>query len=154
MEDNNKKPKHGIEITTPFRHSIPVQLRFNDIDILGHLNNSVYFTLFDLGKTRYFEAVHGDKIDWMTVDIVIANINCDFMAQTYYDEPLEVRTQTLKIGEKSILLAQQVYNTATGVVKAQCTCVMVSFDIATGQSKPLAEHWRNALQAFEQRPLA
>ena len=59
MADNNKKPKHGIEITTPFRHSIPVQLRFNDIDILGHLNNSVYFTLFDLGKTRYFEAVHG-----------------------------------------------------------------------------------------------
>ena len=154
MADNNKKHKYGIEITTPFHHSIPVQLRFNDIDILGHLNNSVYFTLFDLGKTQYFNAVRGEQIDWMTADIVIANVNCDFMAQTFYHEPLEVRTQTLKMGEKSIVLAQQVYNSDTGEVKAQCTCVMVSFDIATGLSKPLAEHWRTSLQAFEQRPLA
>lgn len=27
-----------------FRHSVPVQLRFNDLDPLGHVNNSVYFT--------------------------------------------------------------------------------------------------------------
>ena len=154
MADNNKKHKHGIEIITPFHHSIPVLLRFNDIDILGHLNNSVYFTLFDLGKTQYFNAVRGEQIEWMTADIVIANVNCDFMAQTFYHEPLEVRTQTLKMGEKSIVLAQQVYNSDTGEVKAQCTCVMVSFDIATGLSKPLAEHWRTSLQAFEQRPLA
>ncbi|MGN0214335.1 MAG: acyl-CoA thioesterase [Muribaculaceae bacterium] len=153
MAENCKKPKHGIEITTPFHHTIPVQLRFNDIDILGHLNNSVYFSLFDLGKTRYFEAVRGGSIDWLTADIVIANINCDFVSQTFYDEPLEVRTQTLKMGEKSILLAQQVYNTATGEVKVQCTCVMVSFDVETGKSKPLSEQWRTALQTFEQRHL-
>ncbi|MGM9803727.1 MAG: acyl-CoA thioesterase [Muribaculaceae bacterium] len=151
MQQENKKQKHGLEITTPFRHSIPVQLRFNDIDILGHLNNSVYFALFDLGKTRYFNAVRGEVIDWMSADIVIANVNCDFLAQTFYDEPLEVRTQTIRMGEKSIMLAQQVYNTATGEVKAQCTCVMVSFDLTTGCSKPLANHWRDAIQAFEQR---
>ena len=27
-----------------FKHSVPVQLRFNDADALGHVNNSVYFT--------------------------------------------------------------------------------------------------------------
>lgn len=32
---------------TTFRHSVPVQLRFNDLDPLGHVNNSVYFTFYD-----------------------------------------------------------------------------------------------------------
>lgn len=36
-------------------HKLKVQLRFNDIDILGHLNNTVYFSLYDLGKARYME---------------------------------------------------------------------------------------------------
>ena len=31
-----------------FKHSVPVQLRFNDADALGHVNNSVYFTFYDL----------------------------------------------------------------------------------------------------------
>ena len=35
-----------------FKHSVPVQLRFNDADALGHVNNSVYFTFYDLGKTE------------------------------------------------------------------------------------------------------
>jgi len=153
MEDKSGKQKHGIVIDTPFRHSMPVQLRFNDIDVLGHLNNSVYFTLFDLGKTDYFKQVRGENVDWMKADIVIANINCDFLAQTFFDEKISVRTQTIRLGEKSILLAQQVYNNVTGEVKAQCTCVMVSFDIATGKTKPLADHWRNAIQKFEERTL-
>ena len=38
-----------------FKHSVPVQLRFNDADALGHVNNSVYFTFYDLGKTEYFK---------------------------------------------------------------------------------------------------
>ena len=43
--------------TPDFHHSIPVQIRFNDIDMLGHVNNTVYFSFFDLGKARYFEEV-------------------------------------------------------------------------------------------------
>lgn len=153
MEEAKKKQKHGVVITTPFLHIVPVQMRFNDIDVLGHLNNSVYFSFFDLGKTSYFSKVRGENVDWMKADIVIANINCDFLAQTFFHEPIEVRTQTIKMGEKSIVLAQQVCNSDTGEVKAQCLCVMVSFDITTGKSKPLSENWRSALQRFEGRSL-
>ena len=28
------------------KHSIPIQLRFNDTDALGHVNNSTYFSFF------------------------------------------------------------------------------------------------------------
>ena len=42
MKENEKAVK--MEESPAFRHSIPVQMRFNDIDVLGHINNSVYFS--------------------------------------------------------------------------------------------------------------
>ena len=35
------------------KHQVPVQLRFNDTDALGHVNNSTYFSFYDLGKSEY-----------------------------------------------------------------------------------------------------
>lgn len=37
-----------------YRHHQPIQLRFNDIDMLGHVNNTLYFEYMDMAKTRYF----------------------------------------------------------------------------------------------------
>ena len=31
---------HAIEAQYPFKCSMPIQLRFNDVDALGHINNS------------------------------------------------------------------------------------------------------------------
>ena len=62
-------------IDTPiFHHSQPLQIRFNDVDLLGHVNNSIYFAFYDLGKSRYFEAVKAQNIDWKKADVVIANV--------------------------------------------------------------------------------
>lgn len=38
-----------------------MQIRFNDVDVLGHMNNTVYFTLYDTAKADYFAAVRGEK---------------------------------------------------------------------------------------------
>ena len=59
-----------METTSPaFRHTLPLQLRFNDIDLLGHVNNSVYFSFYDLGKARYFETVKAQNIDWKPMSL-------------------------------------------------------------------------------------
>ena len=56
---------HAIEAQYPFKCSTPLQLRFNDVDALGHVNNSVYFQFFDLGKTQYFKGLNVQAdIDW------------------------------------------------------------------------------------------
>ncbi len=38
----------------PFLHRTPAQTRFNDYDLLGHLNNNIYLVLADMGKAGYF----------------------------------------------------------------------------------------------------
>lgn len=129
-----------------------MQLRFNDIDTLGHLNNTVYFELFDLAKGDYFSRVRGDKMDWNHVPIMAANINCNFLAQTYFDEHVEVLTQLERMGDKSFTLLQQLVNVDSGEVKCECRTIMVYFDLDQRQPTRVAQDWRDDLAQFEQRP--
>lgn len=121
-----------------FHHRYPVQLRFNDIDTLGHVNNSIYFTFYDLGKSRYFEAVRQCSIDWRRADVVIANINADFISPIYPCEEIAVETCTIEIGHRSFTLLQRLINVESNEIKGICRTVMVGFDIAAGEVLPSA----------------
>ena len=37
-----------------FHHSLPIQLRWNDADQFGHINNTLYFQYYDMAKMDYF----------------------------------------------------------------------------------------------------
>ncbi len=135
-----------------FRHHIPVQLRFNDIDILGHLNNTVYFSLFDLAKARYFEATRQGNIDWKKVECVIANVNCAYISQVKFGENIEVFTRCTSIGEKSFILEQLMVDVDTLSLKARCETVMVCIDAQQGVSVPVSEYWRDCFARYENNP--
>lgn len=135
-----------------FRHSTEVQIRFNDIDILGHVNNTVYLTFYDTAKARYMEAVKGGNINWQKVETVIANIDCAFVNPTYFGEVIKVYTRCLSIHDKSFRLLQVIAG-SEGQIKSVCESVMVSFDTATLRPSSVPDDWRHDLSAFEGRDL-
>lgn len=132
-----------------FRHRLPVQLRFNDVDMFGHVNNTVYLQFFDLGKLRYFEEVLCADFDKSGLAVVVVNINCDFFEPSFLNEKLEVITRTVHIGEKSITLEQRIINRNTGAIKCMCNTVMAGFDPKTLQSTPIPDHHRQTIEAYE-----
>ena len=93
-----------------FKHTLPIQLRFNDVDKFGHVNNTVYFSFYDLGKTEYFASVC-PGIDWQKNGIVVVHIEADFLAQIYASSPIAVQTAVTEIGSKSFRLVQRVIDT-------------------------------------------
>lgn len=129
-----------------FKHRIPLQIRFNDIDILGHLNNTVYFGFFDTGKAYFFEEIMDGKMDWKKVDTVIANVDCAYVAPIYFGEKIEVRTRCVNIHDKSFRLQQVIIETDTGQLKAAAETVMVSFDAATQKATEMPSRIREALE--------
>lgn len=131
-----------------FRHAVPLQLRFNDIDVLGHVNNNAQLALFDVGKTEFYNALRGQLADWSRVEAVIVNLNCTFMEQIRFTDPMEVRTRVKKIGEKSFTIQQILRNTATGQICSMCESVMVSVDYATKTSKPIPENIAEGLREW------
>ena len=131
------------------KHRLPIQIRFNDIDSLGHVNNAIYLTYFDLGKSAYFQTVRSTIIDWSKIDIVVANVNIDYHSPTFMYEKLEVRTQVSSIGNKSLKMAQQLINIETGELKSTCKTVMVGYHPESKLSKLISEEWRNAIEEYE-----
>ena len=129
-----------------FRHHCDLQIRFSDVDVLGHVNNTVYMTFYDTGKAHYFTDIIGKVIDWKHVATVIANVDCAFLAPIFFGEEIEVLTRCLHIGEKSFKLLQAIREKKSGVIKSACETVMVAFDVKTGKAMELPSDWREALE--------
>ncbi|CDC01028.1 acyl-CoA thioester hydrolase YbgC/YbaW family [Bacteroides sp. CAG:443] len=134
------------------RHTLPVQIRFNDVDQYGHMNNSSYFSLYDLAKTSYMRDVFGNK-DWHHMGIVVANINADFLAPVFFSDDLIIETTVIHLGHKSFTLLQRAINKASGVLKCQCRTVMVGYDVATKEPVELPADFKQAVCDYEGKSL-
>lgn len=128
-------------------HLTDVQLRFNDIDMLGHVNNNVYFELMDLAKSKFFSFIVDGDVDWHNPGVVIVNVNASFFAQAFMGERLGVLTGIVSVSEKSFVVEQRVVNLDTGNVNCVATTVMASFSKETMRSVPIDDRWREALTA-------
>ncbi|MCC8146490.1 MAG: acyl-CoA thioesterase [Bacteroidales bacterium] len=131
-----------------FRHTLPIQLRFNDIDKFGHVNNTVYFTYYDLGKAEYFASVY-PGLNWDKDGVVVVHIEADFLSQISVNGQIAVQTAVTKIGNKSMTLVQQVIDLETKEVKCICKSILVAFDLEKNESKEIPEDWKSAIAAYE-----
>ncbi|MBR3857276.1 MAG: acyl-CoA thioesterase [Bacteroidaceae bacterium] len=136
------------EKSTDFRHVLPIQIRFNDVDKFGHVNNTIYFQFYDTAKTDYFAAVC-PNVDWETVAIVVVKIEAEFLSQIKAGEHISARTRVVKIGNKSFQLDQDIINTDTQEVKCRCLSVMVLYDLVRHQSMPFPAAWRHAICQYD-----
>lgn len=141
--------KQSMDYTTQtFRHRMPAQLRFSDVDRFGHVNNSVYFSLFDMCKTRYFHDVVGtDIFDRMAP--VVVHIEANFISPVFFPDEIVIDTSIVKMGNKSFTLLQRALNERTDEVKCYCETVMVMMDTATNQSVEIDEEFRTKVSNHE-----
>lgn len=114
-----------------FRHSMPAQIRFSDVDQFGHVNNSVYFSLYDLAKTTYVKEVLSGRMKWNEVGIVVANISANFMSPIFFMDNVDIETTTVELGNKSFTLLQRAIDSESKMVKCECRTVMVVYDLKT-----------------------
>jgi acyl-CoA thioester hydrolase len=132
-----------------FLHRTPVQIRFNDIDIMAHVNNSIYQNFFDLARTHYFESIFKTKMDWGKQALVLAKITIEYFNPTFLEEKIEVLTKVHKLGNKSLQMIQQVINSDTKEVKAQNDAVLVSFGVKENKAVLLPGIWKKKIAEFE-----
>ena len=135
-----------------YRHVMRVQIRFSDVDQYGNMNNSSYFSIYDLAKTSYMRDVFGDK-NWRDLGIVVANINADFLAPVFFSDDLYIETTVIHLGHKSFTLLQRAINKASGVLKCQCRTVMVGYDMATKEPVELPDSFKKTICEYEGKTL-
>ena len=126
-----------------------IQMRFGDVDILGHVNNVNLQHYFDLGKTDYYVDVLHIGVDWKKVGFIQKAVHTVFEAQTRMNEPVKVTSRVEKIGMTSMTLYQEILNRETGELKAYSRSTLVVFDFEEQIPVPVPAEWRHAISAFE-----
>ncbi|MBM7691988.1 acyl-CoA thioester hydrolase [Peribacillus deserti] len=93
------------EWSDSFRFSHKVTVRFSETDMFGHLNNTVPFTYFEEARIEYLKAV-GFMADWLNPEResipVVADLQCDFLAQIYFGEELLIHVKVHTVGNSSV----------------------------------------------------
>lgn len=135
-----------------FLHTVPIQIRFSDLDILGHVNNASYHELFDTARVIFFRDVLGQDAFKKDNLAVIAQANTTFYKELFFTDSAFISTKVEKIGNKSFTLLQKLYrkntNTAAEEITTWTDSVFVCLDSATHISKPIIEEWRTQLEQY------
>lgn len=132
-----------------YHHQLPIQIRFNDVDQYGHVNNNAYFSYYDLGKEDYLRSVLSINYRKSNIVPVIANINADFLFPIFYGDPIVVETRVCHIGTKSFTLEQRALNERTGQEMCHCKTVMVCISLSEQTTAEIPAAYKEAMLAFE-----
>lgn len=124
-----------------------VDVRFRDLDTMGHVNNALYATYLEEARSAYYRDVIGESLP--DVDTVLAHLSIDFRAPIELQDAATVVLEIPELGESSIPMD---YEIRTGdAVAATAETVQVVWDREAGGSKPIPQAWRNRIDSFERR---
>jgi acyl-CoA thioester hydrolase len=132
-----------------FFHKLPVQIRFNDVDLANHVNNAVYMEYCDLSRYDYFRTIIGDTDVFRGTGLVIASSTIDFFKPVFLHDKIHILSRVINLGNKSLVLLQHVVREGSDEPVSVCTTIMVCFNHATQSSEVIPDTWRKKIVEFE-----
>lgn len=131
-----------------FRHQMRMDVRWGDVDMLGHVNNAKYFTYDESSRIQYFEPFGAsDPRMWKDYGLILASIGADFIQQVHYPAQLVVGTRITKIGRSSMTSLSGLF--VDKQLMAAVRGVLVWFDYVNQKALPVPETIRAAIRARE-----
>lgn len=136
-----------------FKHTLPIQIRFNDIDLAGHVYNAVYQEYFDLARVDYFKNSLGNLLSWTKTGLVIASIHIDYSIPILLTDKIEVRTKVSEIGNKSLEMIQEITKIGETAPAAIGKTILVCFNMPSRTSVEIPDSWKENIRKFENSSL-
>ncbi|MCL2243650.1 MAG: acyl-CoA thioesterase [Treponema sp.] len=121
-----------------------VNPRFGDMDILGHINNTVPSNWFELARTPIMKMFDpGLTLSKNTFHLIMAHTDYDFIDQMYFKYEAEIKTWISRIGTKSFTIHHEAWQQGRLCVKGNA--VIVHFDFNVEKSTPIPEDMKKQL---------
>ena len=120
---------------------IPIQLRYNDYDDRGHVNNAVYLTYFELGRMEAWRAMgEGHEPSFL-----VAEARVIYRSPAMLGDPLAVEVETSDIRNKAWVWKYRVLDSRDDRLIAEGETTQVMYDFASRVSVPIPDALRAAL---------
>ncbi|GGE76322.1 acyl-CoA thioesterase [Priestia taiwanensis] len=132
-----------------FSFSIPINVRFSETDMFGHLNNTVMFVYFEEARIEYFKHMEFMQ-EWVKMSVemmpVVADLQCDYIRQVYFGESLRLYVKSARVGTSSVDLHYMAKN-EQGKICFVGRGTMVNVSKKTGKSMSWPEEWKERLES-------
>jgi len=132
-----------MDVDYPF--TIPVPVRFRDLDPLGHVNNAVHASYIEEARVAYFKQLLDVDLD--TVGTVVASLSVDYRQPIELGDELVVEITVPAIGTTSLTTEYELR--VEEVVVAEATVVQVLYDYETSEPTAIPDEWRAKIESFE-----
>ena len=134
-----------------YKHSIPIQIRFSDIDKINHVNNACYLNYFETSRVHYFDTVFKGRNDWDTQGFVLARNEINHLVPIHLNDSIFCLTRVIKLGSKSLTLKNAILK-KVGDNYIECANgigILVAMNYKTHESILLPEDWKGMIEGFE-----
>lgn len=119
---------------------VPLHVLFRDIDAYGHVNNAVFLTYFEWGRTQlWFELTGGSGA--LDIGFIVARAEVDFRMQLAM-EPIEIATRIGEMRNSSMDFVCEIRKNDGRDIAAAGKVVVVLYDWERRSKIPITDELR------------
>ena len=129
-----------------------IDIRFRDLDSLGHVNNVVYLTYVEQARIRYFDSVIGQRYDWNKWGVLLARTEINYIKPLLLKDEAKCYIKCVSIGNKSMEFHFEIYKVENNkkIKMANGINILVCFNHQTNESIPVPTEWKTPIENFEE----
>lgn len=149
-EINTDKKSVNISNSDSFKYKTTIEMRFSDLDMMGHVNNAVYFTYMEIGRAKYWK--HAINWDWEKTGVIIGSASIEYLVPIFFGEKVLMYVRTSRIGTSSFDIEYLIVKDKNGqeVICSRGKTVCIAFDYQSKKPSSIPSTERNKMIAFEQ----
>lgn len=130
---------------TDFEYWTDVELRYDDLDTAGHVNNARYVTYLEQARTKYLADLL--EVTLSDIQLVVAHLDIDFLRPIRWGQDVTVGIRVSELGTKSFTMVYEVQ--ADGEPAATAESVQVTVDPHGYETCPVPTSWRERIETHE-----
>jgi len=126
-----------------------ITVLWGDLDALGHVNNSRYFTWLEEARVAYLRQVGLDCAGDSTVKPVLASTSVDFLRSVSWPDTVRIEGKISRIGRTSLTMEYRVTSVGQQQVVATGSAVIVLMTPGTSRPAQITDAHREAIRRLD-----
>lgn len=122
----------------------PMEVRWGDMDSLGHINNATYFVYAESARIAFFDELFADDEAFLNGQgPILASTSCNFHEQLHYPATLDAGIGCASMGNRSLVLACPMFRQGEDKAVADVSATIVWFDYQAQKSIAVPQRLRD-----------
>ena len=130
---------------------VEVEVRWGDIDLLGHVNNIMYLQYFETARIEYFmrAGLGAPGCSSREFGFIVVSQYCRYKAPVTFPDTVDVGARVSALSKDAIVIRQAVHSRRLDKIAAIGDVSLVAYDFEKRRRIPIPDEVRASFVAIE-----